>query len=85
MVLDEAQWGYILFGHDEMIDHLEAIQATIAIPDYREPDPNNVGRERLFRRGVGPDRWMRVVVEFRGDHDWVLTAFPQRNDPREQA
>jgi hypothetical protein len=23
-----------------------------------------------------------VVVEFRGDHDWIVTAFGQDNDPR---
>lgn len=66
-----------------MTDHLEAIEDTISRPDYREPDPHTVGRERFFRRGVGPDRWMRVVVEFRGNHDWVVTAFPQSNDPTE--
>ena len=63
VVLDEAQWSYILFGHEEMAD------------------PEVAGRERLFRRGVGPQRWLRVVVEFRGGHDWVVTAFPQENDP----
>ena len=64
-----------------MADHLDAIAATIRRPDFREPDPEVAGRERLFRRGVGPQRWLRVVVEFRGGHDWVVTAFPQENDP----
>lgn len=81
VVLDEIQWGYILFGHEEMADHLEAIEETIAHPDYREPDSEVAGRERFFRRNVGPDRWLRVVVEFSGDYDWVVTAYGQENDP----
>lgn len=65
-----------------MAEHLGAVEDTISQPDYREPDPKHAGRERLFRENVGPQRWMRVVVEFRGQHDWVVTAFGQTNDPR---
>jgi len=49
-------------------------------PTYREPDATS-GPERLFRRG-GPDGWIRVVTEFDGDFDRVVTAFPQSDDPR---
>lgn len=60
-------------------DFADAVQ-TIENPDHREPD-SRPGRERLFRRG-GPDRWLRVVVEFAGDFDHVVTVFPQTVDPR---
>jgi hypothetical protein len=53
--------------------------ATVADPEHREPDPRP-GRERYFRRG-GPERWIRVVVEFAGQRDRIVTAFPQSNDP----
>jgi hypothetical protein len=56
------------------------IVLTIEHPTYREPDATP-GRERLFRQG-GPEGWIRVVIEFDGDFDRVVTAFPQSNDPR---
>jgi hypothetical protein len=61
-------------------DSLLDIVLTIEHPEYREPD-DRPGRERLFRRG-GPDRWLRVVLEFAGDFDTVVTAFSQATDPK---
>lgn len=55
---------------------------AIEHPEYREPD-GRAGRERLFRRG-GPDRWVRVVIEFAGDFDRVVTAFSQTVDPAKE-
>ena len=34
------------------------------------------------QEGHGPDRWLRVVVEFAGDFDRVVTVFSQTVDPR---
>jgi hypothetical protein len=63
-----------------MADFLLDVVLTVEHPDYREPDAA-AGRERLFRRG-GPDRWVRVVLEFDGEFDRVVTAFSQTSDPR---
>jgi hypothetical protein len=62
-----------------MADSLTKVLLTIENPTYREPDPRP-GRERLFRRG-GPEAWIRVIIEFRGDYDCVVTAFSQVNNP----
>jgi len=62
-----------------MVGYLEQTMKTIEAPEHREPDIA-LGRERYFRRG-GPQRWIRVVVEFAGATDQLVTAFPQRNDP----
>jgi hypothetical protein len=45
-----------------------------------EPHP---GRERYWLRAQPPFRfrWLRVVVQFEGDVDHVVTAFGQDNDP----
>lgn len=53
---------------------------TIESSMHREPDPV-AGRERLFGRG-GPDGWLRVVIEFDGDFDRLITVFSQSTDPR---
>jgi hypothetical protein len=77
--LDWMTWAHIRALHPEIVSFPEEILLTIEQPSHREPDPIP-GRERLFRRG-GPQAWIRVVVEFRGDLDRVVTAFPQRVDP----
>jgi len=64
----------------DIVESLKDILLTIEQPSYREPDPIP-GRERLFRRG-GPEAWIRVIVEFSGDFDRVVTAFPQTANPR---
>jgi hypothetical protein len=73
-------WVHALERHPHLSGSLTDIVLTIEHPEYREPDARP-GRERLFRRG-GPDRWIRVVVEFSGDFDGMVTAFSQTADPR---
>jgi hypothetical protein len=78
--LDWDAWTHIQIEHFEFANSLEDVVLTIEQPDWREPDPVP-GRERLFRRG-GPYGWIRVIVEFAGDFDRVITAFPQVAGPR---
>jgi hypothetical protein len=66
--------------HFDLADSLDLVVLTIEHPDHREPDPTP-GRERLFKRG-GPDGWIRVVIEFAGAFDRLVTAFPQTGNPR---
>lgn len=77
--LKQATWDHVVAGHPELAEHLSDVLETIEHPELREDDPRP-GRVRLFRRS-GPDRWLRVVVEFGGESDLVVTAFPQSNDP----
>ena len=79
--MDDRAWNHVLEQHVEMSEYLAETMAVIETPDYRQPDPR-AGRERYFRRG-GPLGWIRVVTEFSGGVDRVVTAFPQSNDPRE--
>jgi hypothetical protein len=79
--MDETAWNHVLDQHLEMSDHLPETMAAIETPEHREPDPRPE-RERFFRRG-GPLRWIRVVAQFAGDADRVVTAFPQSDDPRQ--
>jgi hypothetical protein len=72
-------WIHARGRHPEIAESLLDVVLTIEHPIYREPD-DMPGRERLFRRGLGS--WMRVVVEFSGDFDRVVTAFYQDVDPR---
>ncbi len=79
--MDDAAWNRVVDQHLEMSEYLAETMNVIQTPDHREPDPR-AGRERFFRKG-GPERWIRVVTEFGGDADRVVTAFPQSDDPRQ--
>jgi hypothetical protein len=72
-------WNHVRTEHFDLADSLKDVMRTIEHPDHREPDPVP-GRERLFKRG-GPYGWIRVVAEFSGDFDRIVTAFPQTADP----
>ena len=63
--LDQIAWDHVLEEHVEMRDHLAETMAAITAPDDREPDV----------------RWIRVVTEFSGSVDRIVSAFPQSNDP----
>jgi hypothetical protein len=81
VVFDAGSHLHLALGRPWMLDHLDTILATIAFPDYREDDPI-ARRERFYRQDLGPNRWLRVVVDFNASPGWVVTATVQRNDPR---
>jgi len=81
VVFTERSWQHIKTMRPELLDELDAILATVARPDLREPDPL-AGRERFYRRHLTDRvRWMRVVVDFNEDSAVVVTAFIQRKNP----
>lgn len=80
VVLDVAGWRHIMAEHQELEPHREAVLATVAAPDHRGSDPRR-GRERYWRRGLGPSRWLLVVVDFAAVPARVVTAYGSRKDP----
>jgi hypothetical protein len=84
VVLDERTLGHLERHRPGMLEHLDAILATVARPDAREDDPR-FGRERFYRQDLDPGRWLRVVVDFSAQPAFVVTAFVQHNNPRDVA
>jgi hypothetical protein len=80
VVITDAVWGHVITRHENMAPYLSHVLQAIRVPDHREPDVR-AGRERLFRRGLGPQRWLRVVIEFAPGFDQVVTTFGQVTDP----
>jgi hypothetical protein len=68
--------------HPELASHLAAVLQTIAAPDHLESDPTE-GRERYYARGVGPSRWLVVVLSFEQTPARVVTAWASRKDPKQ--
>ena len=67
--------------HPELREHLADVLGTVSAPDHAEPDPRR-GRRRYYRRGVGPSRWLLVVVRFEQQPGRIITALAARKDPR---
>jgi hypothetical protein len=81
VVFDTGSHLHLALGRPNLLDHRDAILATVADPDFHEPDPW-WGRERFYRRHFDSRRWLRVVVDFGEEPAWVVTAFIQSHDPR---
>jgi hypothetical protein len=61
-------------GHAELEPHLKAVLEAIESPDHREQE-SWPGRERFFKRDVGPSRWLMVVVDSAEEPVRIVTAF----------
>ncbi len=80
IVLDEEAWTHIVFDHDDLScsprDILRAVE---------EPDRRIHGRESheewLYADGIGPSRWVKVLVHYEGDAGRIVTAFARRSFP----
>jgi hypothetical protein len=92
--LDEEALQHIVLAHPEMDGYLDQILPTVESPDAREFDPRAgdertylhgvpcAKRERFYRRGLGPSRWLFVVVDFSSPRARVVTAYGSRKAPR---
>jgi len=59
------------------------MMASVSTPDHRDADPTFATRERFYfyRFGLGPSRWLAVVVDYSTSPARVVTAFGHRFDP----
>lgn len=80
VVFDERARGHLSRRHPGMLDHIDAMVATISNPDVRRDDPRP-GREQFYRCDLDPSRWLRVVVDFSEIPAFVVTAMVQHNPP----
>jgi hypothetical protein len=80
--LTAERWMHIIdrAHHPELTD----LQAEVMRAVY-EPTEARPGREPdevwFYLRGVGPSRWLKVVVVFGADRGYIITAFPRRRLP----
>lgn len=82
VVFDEGSRLHLANRRPWLLEHVGAILATVAEPDFRADDPRPL-RERFYRQHLDQKRWLRVVVDFTKDPAWIVTVTIQRNDPRE--
>ncbi|HXE46414.1 MAG TPA: hypothetical protein VN635_14625 [Conexibacter sp.] len=54
----------VLRDHAELDGYLPEVLRAVHAPDHVEPDPTYEQRRRFHLRGVGPSRWLMVVVSY---------------------
>jgi hypothetical protein len=64
-----------------MLPLLDEILETVRRPQVITLDPKP-GRWRYWRAGIGPSRWLFVVVAWNVPEPHVVTAYGKRKDPR---
>lgn len=76
VVLTEERWRHIKRRHPDISRCLGDIMRAI-----REPDRRASGKkpfeELFYLEGVGPARWLQVVVHYEECEGRVKTAFPR--------
>jgi hypothetical protein len=74
--------GKVLRDHVELAGYLPDVLRAVRTPDHVEPDPTYAQRRRFHLRGVGPSRWLLVVVSYEQEPARIISAFGNRKDPR---
>ena len=59
----------------------DALRA-VSTPDHVAPDPSLEERKRYYARGVGPSRWLLVVVSYEQTPARIVSVFANRKDPK---
>ncbi|HST54902.1 MAG TPA: hypothetical protein VLJ42_03275 [Solirubrobacteraceae bacterium] len=83
VVLVDAVWREkILRDHPEIDTHMPVVLQAVTKPDHVAADPIFAARTRYYARGVGPSRWLLVVVSYEQVPARIVSAFANRKDPR---
>jgi len=83
VVLDEYVWvEKIVCDHPEVASHKDDALRAVSAPDHVAPDPTSADRKRFYLRGVGPSRWLLVVVSYEQTPARIISVFANRKDPK---
>jgi hypothetical protein len=80
--LTAERWQHITApdGHPEPAGLRDAVLRAVAEPDVRRPG-REPSEEWFFLAGIGPSRWLQVVVAYAEGRGWIVTAIARRTDP----
>lgn len=81
VVLLRRHWRHVAFRHPVLADQREVVIRAVETADIRRQG-NTPGTEVLYGRGLGPSRWLAVVVAYTGSRGAIITAYPHRAEPR---
>lgn len=78
--LTPATWAHIRRRHPEMACFRQEILTVARTPEVVRRDRRHRNRWRLYRSGVGPSRWLAVVVDFTQEPARIVTAHGFRKE-----
>ena len=76
VVLTFARWRHIVERHPELAHQRVRILGAVEAPD-RQLNGRRRDERWFYGRGIGPSRYVKVVVHYEGDHGRIATAFPR--------
>lgn len=79
---DEVWREKIVRDHPEIAGHRADVLRAVSAPDHVAADPIFEQRTRYYVRGVGPSRWLLVVVSYEQTPARIVSAFANRKDPK---
>jgi hypothetical protein len=79
---DEVWREKIARDHPEIAGHRADVLHAVSAPDHVADDPIFEQRKRYYARGVGPSRWLLVVVSYEQTPARIVSAFANRKDPK---
>ncbi|HEV7529014.1 MAG TPA: hypothetical protein VGO29_08970 [Solirubrobacteraceae bacterium] len=83
VVLDGRVWDEkIVNDHPEVALYKDDALRAVSAPDHVAPDPGSADRKRFYLSGVGPSRWLLVVVSYEQKPARIISVFANRKDPR---
>jgi hypothetical protein len=80
VVLTQRTWDHIISRHPELRPFRSAVVAAVRAPTVRRGG-RTPGEEWFYLRVIGPSRWLKVVVTYRGRSGQIRTAFARRAFP----
>lgn len=83
IVLERKRWDHIC-EHEQLDGHELAVMRAVENADMSK-DGNFPGSKVLYGKGLGPARWLAVVVAYDGLNGRVITAYPHNKEPKNDA
>jgi hypothetical protein len=79
---DEVWREKIVRDHPEIAEHGADVLRAVSAPNHVASDLIFEQRTRYYARGVGPSRWLLVVVSYEQTPARIVSAFANRRDPK---
>jgi hypothetical protein len=83
VVVPAPRWQEkVLRDHPELDSHFADVLRAFSQPNHIAADPTFANRRHHYLRDAGPSRWLLVVLSYEQEPARLVTAFPNRKDPR---
>ena len=81
VVLEVERWQHISEAHPELEPYRAALLRAVGAAERIVPGRAE-GEEWFYAEGVGPSRWIKIVIVFASDGTGrIITAFARRRKP----